>query len=256
MDFLWAVNSLAREVTKWNIACDKRMHRLASYMHHTTQLRQFSFVGDEVQNTKLALFVDASFAGDVRDSKSTSGAFLALVGPNTYCPIAWLCKKQTATSHSTTEAEIVALDAAIRLEGITTLSLWEEVIEVFCPNAKRLPMKPETNPSVNAARDGSQSVLDILKNVDYVPPSIGPPKCLGELLVLEDNDAVIKSIIKTRSPNLRHVARTHRTNLHWLFERFLNDPGLRIRHVNTEIKLLTSSPRVPSHVNNGIIFAS
>ena len=34
-DCLWAVNNLARMVTKWNVACDKRLHRLMSYMHHT-----------------------------------------------------------------------------------------------------------------------------------------------------------------------------------------------------------------------------
>lgn len=30
----WAANSLAREVTKWTVACDKRSHRLVSYIHH------------------------------------------------------------------------------------------------------------------------------------------------------------------------------------------------------------------------------
>ena len=34
-DTLWAVNSLAREVTRWTTACDKRLHRLISYLYHT-----------------------------------------------------------------------------------------------------------------------------------------------------------------------------------------------------------------------------
>ena len=34
-DLLWSVNTLAREVTKWSVACDKRLHRLISYIHHT-----------------------------------------------------------------------------------------------------------------------------------------------------------------------------------------------------------------------------
>ena len=34
-DLLWAVNTLARQVTKWNQGCDERLHRLISYMHHT-----------------------------------------------------------------------------------------------------------------------------------------------------------------------------------------------------------------------------
>ena len=35
-DTLWSVNTLAREVTRWSEACDKRFHRLMSYTPHTT----------------------------------------------------------------------------------------------------------------------------------------------------------------------------------------------------------------------------
>ena len=34
-DILWSVNKLARSITKWTKACDKRMNRLISYIHHT-----------------------------------------------------------------------------------------------------------------------------------------------------------------------------------------------------------------------------
>ena len=34
-DILWSVNKLARAVTKWTKACDKRLSRLISYIHHT-----------------------------------------------------------------------------------------------------------------------------------------------------------------------------------------------------------------------------
>ena len=45
-DCLWAVNSLAREATKWNVACDKRLFRLICYMHTTESWTQQSWVGD------------------------------------------------------------------------------------------------------------------------------------------------------------------------------------------------------------------
>ena len=35
-DILWSVNKLARAVTKWTRACDKRPARLISYIHFTT----------------------------------------------------------------------------------------------------------------------------------------------------------------------------------------------------------------------------
>ena len=34
-DILWSVNKLARSITKWTKACDKRLNRLISYTHHT-----------------------------------------------------------------------------------------------------------------------------------------------------------------------------------------------------------------------------
>ena len=34
-DILWSVNTLARSITKWTKACDKRLNRLISFFHHT-----------------------------------------------------------------------------------------------------------------------------------------------------------------------------------------------------------------------------
>ena len=57
---------------------------------------------------------------------------------------------------------------------------------------------------------------------------------LTKLILMEDNDAVIEMTIKGRSPNMRHVARVHRVDLDWLFERIRNDPGIEIRWVDTK----------------------
>ena len=54
------------------------------------------------------------------------------------------------------------------------------------------------------------------------------------MIILEDNDAVIKMTIKGRSPQMRHVARTHRIDLDWLFERIRDDPGINIKYVGTK----------------------
>ena len=43
--------------------------------------------------------------------------------------------------------------------------------------------------------------------------------------------------IKGRSPNMRHVARTHRVDLDWLFERIREDPGISIKHLPTKQQL-------------------
>ena len=40
-----------------------------------------------------------------------------------FVPIRWMCKKQTSVSHSSTEAEIISLDAGLRMDGISALDL-------------------------------------------------------------------------------------------------------------------------------------
>ena len=207
-ELYWAVNTLAREVTKWNKACDKRMERLASYVYHHRNDVLVSFIGDKVSDCRLVLFCDASFAGDLKDSKSTSGSLIALIGPNTFCPLQWQCKKQGAVSHSSTEAEIIALDMGLRLDGLRCLALWDLAVQVLEPNAAPKSAKARKLPSL------PKDVLTLL-GVDYMPDSVTPAQGFARLIILEDNDAVIKMVMKGRSPAMTHVARTHRVDLDW-----------------------------------------
>ncbi len=229
-ELLWAVNSLAREVTKWTVACDKRLHRLISYIHHHQDVVITSYVGDPAHLCFLILFSDASFAGDLVDSKSTTGGFLVLVGPHTWCPITWMCKKQGAVSHSSSEAEIIALDACTRMEGLPALMLWDLVVHVFADKSKA------HNSTRKTPATGSSVLTDIRNvfEVDFVPPSVPMSSGLAKLILLEDNDAVIKMTLKMRAPTLRHVPRTHRVDLDWLFERIMYDPGVSIHFVGTK----------------------
>ena len=54
------------------------------------------------------------------------------------------------------------------------------------------------------------------------------------LYIFEVNEAVIKMIIKGRSPTMRHVSRTHRVALDWLFDRIYMDPKIQIKYVDTK----------------------
>ena len=56
-DLLWTVNQLARDVTRWTGACDRRLHRLISYIHHHLDFKQIAYVGDSADRIRLALFV-------------------------------------------------------------------------------------------------------------------------------------------------------------------------------------------------------
>ena len=57
------------------------------------------------------------------------------------------------------------------------------------------------------------------------------------LYLFEDNEAVIKMIIKGRSPTMRHVSRTHRVALDWLFDRINLDPKIQIKYIDTKNQL-------------------
>ena len=71
-DSLWSVNKLARSVTKWTQACDRRLARLISYIHFKSDYRQNCHVGNAAEHFRLGLFQDSDFAGDLEDSKSSS----------------------------------------------------------------------------------------------------------------------------------------------------------------------------------------
>ena len=58
-DFLWSVNKLARSITKLTKACDKRLNRLISYIHHTCEDRQYCHVGNTAKQCRLGLFQDS-----------------------------------------------------------------------------------------------------------------------------------------------------------------------------------------------------
>ena len=57
------------------------------------------------------------------------------------------------------------------------------------------------------------------------------------MYVFEDNEAVIMMIIKGRSPTVRHVSRTQRVALDWLFDRIDLDPTIQIRYIDTKNQL-------------------
>ena len=56
LTFLWSVNKLARSVTKWSRACDRRSARLTAYIHHTHDHRQLCHVGNTAQHCLLGFF--------------------------------------------------------------------------------------------------------------------------------------------------------------------------------------------------------
>ena len=77
-------------------------------------------------------------------------------------------------------------------------------------------------------------VINDLDNIDSVSSNVNSSRQEALLYVFEDNEAVIKMIIKGRSPTMRYVSRTHRVALDWLFDRINLDPKIQIKYIDTK----------------------
>ena len=163
----------------------------------------------------------------------------AFFGSHTFVPISWLCTKQTSVSHSSTESEIISLDAGLRLDEIPALDLWDLIVSVLGNTTQNhdRTAQPVVNCDKNHLQGQSRGMFNVLHNVDLVPSNVHFSHQEALLYVFEDNEAVIKMIINGRSPTMRHVSRTHKVALDWLFDRTNLDPKIQIKYINTKNQL-------------------
>ena len=194
LHILWSVNKLARSITKWTKACDKRLNRLISFIHHTCEYKQYCHVGNTAKQCRLGLCQDSDFAGDLEDSKSTSGGTLCIFGSHTSVPTSCMCKKQTAVSHSSTESEIISLDTGLRLDGLPACSgtmgsncfcFWKCLVSDR--TGRLVELKEIKNLKINMMENIVSSNVQSSRQEDL-------------LYVFEENEAVIKMILKEGVP--------------------------------------------------------
>ena len=146
-------------------------------------------------------------------------------------PISWMCKKQTSVSHSPTEAEVISLDLVIEVihSSPNQTNETKDVREPRRNLSATTHCNMRKNPTTNTNLD--------LTNIDHVPSSGTHSGSNATLYVFEDNEAVIKMLIKGRSPTMRHVSRTHRVALDWLFDKINLDSKIQIRYIDTKHQL-------------------
>ena len=88
----------------------------------------------------------------------------------------------------------------------------------------------------------------------YVPTNTHSSEGESHLYIFEDTEAVIKMIIKGRSPTMRHVSRTNRVALDWLFDRINLEQKIQIKYVDTKNQLADMLTKGVSRVTSGTIF--
>jgi hypothetical protein len=98
-------------------------------------------------------------------------------------------------------------------------------------------VKPEQLIACAAEQSSLPPGTQELLNIDYVPCNIPEMSDRAKLLIMEDNDAVIKMCMKVRAPTMRHMQRTHRIDVDSLFERTHGDKSIWIKYINTKFQL-------------------
>ena len=81
-----------------------------------------------------------------------------------------MCNTQTAVSHSSTESEIISLDAGLRLDGLLALELWDLIVTVL---GSVTQTSDRTGRPVDTERSQkSQGKINVLKNIDSVTSNV------------------------------------------------------------------------------------
>ena len=88
-DLMKPCNDLAGKLHEWSRNDDKKTERLIGYMKRSKNFKLRGYVGDYLWLCELWLFVDADFCGEVEHTKSNSGCWCVVAGPNTCFPVAW-----------------------------------------------------------------------------------------------------------------------------------------------------------------------
>ena len=208
--------------------------------------KQYCFGCNNAKQCSLGLFQDSDFAGNLGDSKSISGGTLCVFGSHTFVPISWMCKKQTAVSHSSTESEIISLDAGLRLDGLLALDLWDLIVLVLgntTQNHDRTGQPVVGRDTSREPSQQSQGMINALNNIDCVPSNVQFSHQEALLYEFEDNEAVIKMILGPTELRL----------IGYSIESIWTQKS-KSSTSTPKTNLPTFQPMEISHVTNGIIF--
>ena len=186
-------------------------------------------MGNTAKQCRLGQFQDSDFAGDLEDSNSTSGGTLCIFGSH-ICSNKLDVKETNFLLDSSTESEIISLDTGLRFDGLLALELWYLIVSVFGRVSQISDGTGELVNDVERHRE-SQGRINVVENIDQ------SSRQEALLHLFEDNEAVIKMIMKGRSPSIRHESRTHRVALDLLFDRVYLDPKIQIKFIHTQKQL-------------------
>ena len=262
-DILWSVNKLARSMKKWTKACDKRLSRLISYIHYTCDYKQYCYVGNTAKQCMLGLFQDSDFAEILVTQTSTSSGTLCVFWKSCICSD-MLDVQETNFSFAQFN-RITNMDARLMLDGIPALdflgsnrrSSWKRLKR---NKARFRPVYEQTSSSF--ATSHNSKTKTIKRNDQWFGQCWFLFPQTSTLLIRKlcctclwrETKQWSRWSLNRRSPTTRHVSKTHRVALDWLFDRINVDQWSKLKIQTPETNSQKCYPREISHVTSGIIF--
>ena len=172
-------------------------------INQTKNFIQFCRVVNQIEDCKLGLFQDASFTRDLRDLKNQRQEVYCACLDHTRLFQLRGCARSKPQFLTAVQSLIFSPGAGLRVDGSLALQFGECLGKTSSKPA-RGNFERHIRERVIPSHSHSDNYF-FIESIDHVPPNIP--------YVFEDTAAVIQMIKKGRSPNLKHVTRTHRVDL-------------------------------------------
>ena len=224
-------------------------------IHHTSDFSTILSCGNTAQHCRLGVLQDSDFAGDLEDSTSTSG------GGEDFM----YSRKSIVRLHEldVQEANVIVPTVPQNLKLFRWMLVWEWTgyrswLVGCCDGSVTFIEEYRiTNP---------WSTRKLLANSQIQTQTEGKPRCWwivkcgscchkrklshceAQLSIFEDNEAVIKMIIKGRRPTMRYVSRTHRVAFVLVWQDQFGLPKIQIKSVDTKNQLADMLTKDSFHV--------
>ena len=204
-------------------ACDKRLARLISYINHTCDYKQYCHVGNTAKQCRVGLFQDSEFAGGSWGLKIHFRVELCAFWKSIRLFQSVGCVRNRCRKEHKDAGE----ESRSKIRYTRT---WFMGSDRDSSSPKHASEWSRTGRPVKISNVKEISWKDDdLNNVDVISSNLKSSRKEALLYIFEDNEAVIKMIMKGRSPTMRHVSRTHRVALDWLFDRINLEAKIQIQ---------------------------
>ena len=207
-------------------------------------------MGNTAKQCRHGLFQDSDFAGDLEDSEINIRWTLVHIRKSHVCANkldvqatdfsytqfnrSWNCFSRCRFTHG--------WNSSFLIFGILSLKVFHSFRTQFNNTKDQVRGNSSRNTTSNEHTQNQTKVPTQHDNLFWVMLIMSRrTRSFLDLVrcstFFEDNEAVTKMIIKGRSPTMRHVSRTHRVALDWLFDRINLDPKIQIKCVDTKHQL-------------------